>query len=428
VVQAQSTTPRPLLSRSYVESLRDVLKLEEPDVIRLEQRLTANPEDLPTRIKLMAYHQRADRAGRPEDRAKRARYTLWLIAHHPDSEVLHAPVSRFSPGELTPAEYRRACNLWDAATKAKPGNAGIPWNAASFFQDLDPGLYLRYLEAAAAADPNHPFALRPLAHLYALSILAGGPPAAHAEAALDASKNVWVLGNAANMLQLQYNRAIERGVPAPRAAELAERYFLKAKALDPNLDRRVILPQIDPQQTARAAQRQAQAQQQWQAHVREAIGKIRMLPVDAFPDLPPAIAAVLRARNCKVPQPSPGGHPRNVIRGEFFARGEAGWAVLCSVNHSTALLAFRNARDTNPDTLARSEDETYLQNLGNGNIGYSREISAAGRDFILQHYRAYGGPEPPDIDHHGIDDAFLEKASITWYFHNGKWLRLQGAD
>ena len=46
----------------------------------------------------------------------------------------------------------------------------------------------------------------------------------------------------------------------------------------------------------------------------------------------------------------------------------------------------------------------------------------------MRHYRAYGGPVPPPIDHQGIDDAFLEKASVTWYFHECKWLRLQGAD
>jgi hypothetical protein len=46
----------------------------------------------------------------------------------------------------------------------------------------------------------------------------------------------------------------------------------------------------------------------------------------------------------------------------------------------------------------------------------------------MRHYRAYGGPEPPPIDHHGIDDAFLEKGSITWYFYRGKWLQLTGAD
>lgn len=102
--------------------------------------------------------------------------------------------------------------------------------------------------------------------------------------------------------------------------------------------------------------------------------------------------------------------------------------MLCSTSNSTALLAFRNDRDTNPDIVTTSEDRSYIQGLDGGNIGYSREITAARRDFIKRRYRAYGGPEPPPIDHYGIDDAFLEKASITWYFHLGTWLRLQGAD
>ncbi|MCL4783651.1 MAG: hypothetical protein KJZ70_11515 [Bryobacterales bacterium] len=133
-------------------------------------------------------------------------------------------------------------------------------------------------------------------------------------------------------------------------------------------------------------------------------------------------------RNCTVPQPSPEGVARNVIRGEFFAKGESGWAVLCSVNHLTALLAFRNDHDTNPQTIATREDLGFVEVLGNGKAGYSREIRAVGRDFIMGHYRAYCGPEPPPIDHQGIDDAFLEKASITWYYDGGRWLQLQGAD
>jgi hypothetical protein len=417
-----------MFSPWYAESLRDILRLEESDVARLEQRLAANPEDFATRLKLMAYHQRADRAGRQEDRAQRAQLALWLMEHHPDSEILHSPVSRFSPGELTPADYRRAVALWDAAAKAKPGDAAVRWNAASFFQDLDSELYLHYLEATAAADPNHPFALRPLADLYALSILGGGQLAARAQAGLEASNNVWVLGNAAYMLQSQYNQALQRGAPNPRAAELAERYFLRAKSLDPKLDRQTILPQLDLQEIARSRAAELAAQRDGAARAREATGKIRRLPVAAFPELPPAVAGVLRARNCRAPQPAAAGPPRNVIRGEFFAKGEAGWAVLCSVSSSTALLAFRNDRDTNPDTVITSDDQDYLQGLDGDNIGYSREITAADRDFIVGHYRAYGGPVPPPVDHQGIDDAFLGKASVTWYFHNGKWLRLQGAD
>jgi hypothetical protein len=425
---ARVPPPPPMFSPWYAASLGDILKLEESDVVRLEQKLAANPDDFPTRLKLMAYHQRADRTAHQEDRAKRVRHVLWLVEHHPDSELLHSYVSRFSHAELTPADYRRAVALWDAAANAKPGDAAVQWNAASFFEGLDPGLHLRYLEATAAADPNHPFALRPLAHIYALSMLERGPLASRAQAGLEASKNVWVLGNAAYMFQSQYNQTLQAGAPNPRAAELAERYFLRAKSLDPNLERQAILPQIDMQAIGRARQIEMQAQRNWQARAKETAGGIRRLPVEAFPELPTAVAGVLRARNCSVPQPSPDGPPRNVIRGEFFAKEEAGWAVFCSANNSTALLAFRNDGDTNPDTVATSEDRNYLQGPDGNQLVYSRQITAAGRDFIMRHYRAYGGPEPPPIDHHGIDDAFLEKASITWYFHNGKWLRLQGAD
>jgi hypothetical protein len=32
------------------------------------------------------------------------------------------------------------------------------------------------------------------------------------------------------------------------------------------------------------------------------------------------------------------------------------------------------------------------------------------------------------MNHQGIDDAFLEKASVTYYYYRGKWLQLTGAD
>ena len=72
----------------------------------------------------------------------------------------------------------------------------------------------------------------------------GGPLAARAQTGLEASRNVWVLGNAAYMLQSQYNLSVQRGARNLRAAELAERYFERAKALDPKLDRQKILPQL----------------------------------------------------------------------------------------------------------------------------------------------------------------------------------------
>lgn len=427
--EAAKAQPAPrMYSPWYAEALRDVMKLEEADAARLENRLQADPDDAAARLQLMAYHQRGDRASRAEDRRKRAQHALWLIERRPGSELLHSPVSRFSPGELTPAEYARSLALWDAATKASPADSTVQWNAATFFAGLDAVRRLRYLEATAAADSNHPFALRPLAHMYAVSILNGGLLAARAREGLEASQNVWVLGNAAHILRNLYNQTLQSGTPDARAAELAERYFLRAKALDPNLDRKAILPVIDLGEITRARLRDEQAGRDWLSRAEAAVSKVERLPVEAFPRLPSAIASVLRDHNCTVPQPEPRGKARNVISGAFFAAGEEGWAVLCSARHSTALLVFRNDGDRSPVSLSTSEDRNYLQDLGGGRVGYSREIRAVDGEFIMGHYRAYGGPEPPPIEHLGIDDAFLGKASVTWYFHGGKWLRLQGAD
>jgi hypothetical protein len=426
--RAATQLPPPLFSPAYVETLRDIAALEESDALRLEQRLAAAPGDLQSRLKLMAYHRRPDRAGRHEDQAKRVRHVLWLIEHHPESELLHSPVSLFSPGELSAADYNRAVALWNAAGSAKRQDAAVQWNAATFFEPLDPELHLTYLEATARADPNHPHALRPLAHLYALAILESGPLAARARAGLEASNNVWVLGNAAYMLQSQYNHSLQAGRPNAGAAELADRYFRRAKAIDPGLDRQKILPQIDVAAIARSREQEEQSRREWEARAEKAIARMRRLPVNAFADLPATVRSVLASRHCSVPQPSVDGPARNVIRGEFFARGQQGWAVLCSANYSTSLLVFRSDHDASPDVIDTVEDRIYLQLLDGDAAIYSREIRTVDRDFIMGHFRSHGGPEPPPVDHHGIDDAFLEKASTTRYFHHGHWLQLPGAD
>ena len=102
--------------------------------------------------------------------------------------------------------------------------------------------------------------------------------------------------------------------------------------------------------------------------------------------------------------------------------------MLCSVNESSSILVFRDAADRNPEDLAKAEDRNDLQGAGNGRIAYSRQIQPVDRKFIMDHYRAYGGTEPPPIDHQGIDDAFVGKASITYYWYRGKWMKLSGSD
>ena len=288
---------------------------------------------------------------------------------------------------------------------------------------------LRSLEEAAAANPNEPSVIRDLAHAYALALLQPDRNLAeYASAALDTSKNFWILGNAAYMLQCQYNETLQRRSPNELAATLAERYFMRARSFDPKLDRSAILPQIDLEQIAQANEIRAHKQREWHRRIEEASKHIRRLGPDAFPNLPPAVAAALHARNCTVPQPAGGGSPRNVIRGEFFESGQESWAALCSVNGWSTILAFRNAADTTPQSLARAEDRNYLQSIDQSSVGYFREIRTVARDVIVEHNRGYSVAKPPRIDHHGIDNAFLEKGSEVWYFLAGNWSKLPGSD
>jgi hypothetical protein len=164
------------------------------------------------------------------------------------------------------------------------------------------------------------------------------------------------------------------------------------------------------------------------AHAADSNKAMRQLRVENYPELPSSVAAVLQSRHCTIPQPNQDGPGSNVIQGKFFGKGQKGWAVLCSSGGKSSILVFRNNNDSSPDEIAESPDNQFLIDTWQGGTAYSREISAADQKFIRRHYRAYGGPKPPPIDHNGIDDAFLEKASITWYWHNAKWVQLQGAD
>lgn len=79
--------------------------------------------------------------------------------------------------------------------------------------------------------------------------------------------------------------------------------------------------------------------------------------------------------------------------------------------------------------VAKTPDRNFLQTITEGGkIGFSRMIGTVDRDYIFKHYEAYGGPKPPRIGHQGINDAFVEKASVVRYYYQRKWLELQGAD
>lgn len=279
-------------------------------------------------------------------------------------------------------------------------------------------------EAAFSAKPEDAMAIRLLGLEYAEVFYRGGESSAHVQAALAASKNVWLLSNTAYSLQNLYNQGLQMGTTKPGVAAYAEELFLRAKAMDPNLDRTKILPQID---LAKVARDREASEKDLAARFEQAARNVQRLAVDAFPEIPPAVAGVLRSRHCTVPQAP--NHPKhNVVRGEFFERDQRGWAVLCSVDGVSTLLVFRDDRDERPVALATSEDKSYLQGGAGDTVEFSHGIGVADRDDIVRHAQP-GEPKPQNaIDHHGIDDAFLGKGSTIWYFERGQWLQLPGSD
>jgi hypothetical protein len=148
----------------------------------------------------------------------------------------------------------------------------------------------------------------------------------------------------------------------------------------------------------------------------------------AFPDLPERLVADLQRRGCTIPQVYTGGPPHNVIRGAFEGVAPVDWAVLCSRERVSTILVFPAGDPRWVSEIATRPDAEFLQLVAPGRIGFSRAISVASADSIRGRHHRDSGSKPPSLTHAGIDDAFVEKASVVWYWHQGKWLQLSGAD
>jgi hypothetical protein len=417
LAQSARRAPAPFFSPRYTATVQAATRLSAEQADLLEQQLLLRPEDQDARLELLAYDTLAVRL-RPELRERHARNTLWLIEHHPDSEALQSPYAAVAPGQITADEFRHGAALFDRACALPNVSARTLGNAARFFRGWDRAKYEQYLSRAAAADPNIEMFGRDLGIFYAEALVAMTKPdlardaalAARARANLDTTPNPYTVEAATRLLQSEYNKSTMLGRENREARDLAQRYFARAEALDPDLDRAWVLPPPPPP-----------------AEPRSLPSEVRRLEPDAFAELPPAVVSELRRRGCQIPQP-PASAPVNVIRGEFFAAGSRDWAVLCSARRSVSVLVFPEGSAAGVRELAAFAEDTHIQDFGRGVMEYSRGITPVGRDYILEHYQAHGGPAPPPIDHQGINDAFLEKASVVHYFYQGKWLGLTGAD
>jgi hypothetical protein len=49
-------------------------------------------------------------------------------------------------------------------------------------------------------------------------------------------------------------------------------------------------------------------------------------------------------------------------------------------------------------------------------------------EYLRGQPRRHGGALLPAVTHDGIEDLFVETGSSVWYWHDGQWFRLTGAD
>jgi hypothetical protein len=153
------------------------------------------------------------------------------------------------------------------------------------------------------------------------------------------------------------------------------------------------------------------------------------LPPAAFSQLPENIVRYLQGRGCTIPQTYLSSGPHNVIGGEFARRGQTDWAVLCSRSGESSILIFWRGSTRSVAEIAKAPNRDFLQTITEGGkVGFSRMIEAVETDYIIKHHQADRVPKPPPIKHQGINDAYVEKASVVRYYYRKRWLELQGAD
>ena len=167
----------------------------------------------------------------------------------------------------------------------------------------------------------------------------------------------------------------------------------------------------------------AVAQDKWQ----EASANVVRLAPASFEQLPPLVVADLEARQCTIPQTFTKREPHNVVSGSFIKPGQIDWTILCSRKGFSTILVYPSGRVQSVQELATESDHGYLQVIdGEGTIGFSRKIDRASIDRVKR--RRSPSVPTTSIDKDGIEDIFVEKASVIRYLYRGKWTEFIGLD
>jgi hypothetical protein len=155
---------------------------------------------------------------------------------------------------------------------------------------------------------------------------------------------------------------------------------------------------------------------------------IRHLPVNSFPQLPPAVQEVLTRRGCLIPQTYEAHRPENVVHASLERAGSSDWAVLCSVHGTVSLLTFFPNESPDPKVLATAPETERLQSHGAGDVlGFNWAIDSATPQQI--HEAQLGMRHPPlRLDHDALADSVIDQRTVYHFYSMNAWTLLDTQD
>jgi beta-lactamase regulating signal transducer with metallopeptidase domain len=168
---------------------RSPLSITAEQATALEQELAANPEDETARETLFRYYMFNRLSNR------RIPLILWLIDHHPESELLR--YGMIFPRFDGPDVYEDARNRWLTQVNLHPNDARVLLNAADILGYDNTQEKIDLLQRARTLDPA--LATEPLASLYSAILLSGNEPGLAAEVRneLQSSNDIAMVGSVA---------------------------------------------------------------------------------------------------------------------------------------------------------------------------------------------------------------------------------------
>ena len=148
---------------------------------------------------------------------------------------------------------------------------------------------------------------------------------------------------------------------------------------------------------------------------------IRHLPVNAFPQLPPAVQKTLTHRGCLIPQTYEAHQPENVVHASLERHGSSDWAILCSVDGTVSLLVFLSSNNGDPAVLGSVSETSRLQAHGASHVlGFNWGIDPATPEQI--HEAQLGMRHPPArLDHDALADTIVDRKTIFRFYSKDTW-------